>query len=242
MKFLYFIVLSFLFSRSVVHGTNTRYYVSLGRDCQIASSLVDFNMRRFALPFDWVLSSPFEGVIKAFEEDFEHFLDPLYLSYETNYIANNYYGFGFSHFFPMIGVPITEDICVAGTVVDNYLDYLPAVQTTQERRIQRLKDLLSSEEVVFFIRTHINKDEAVHFVSMLNEKYPQLVFILVMVHERADLIDNWHLEKVINYYASLRRGIGDWWNYSEWQHIINDLRDSRVIRKMILRQKIRLRR
>lgn len=192
------------------------HYIGLGRDCQVAGVLINFNLRKAAYPLDWMVSHNFYGVIEVFKTDFKYFLDPEFLAYRVNYVENMYYQFGYNHFFPLIGQPVTEEVHVAGVVVPNYLDYLPFVQEVQNRRIQRLLNLVSSNEKIVFIRTHSTPDEAKAFMDMMKDKYPQLDFLLAVVHERADLIGDWHIPNVLNFYASQRNGFADWWTLDEW--------------------------
>jgi hypothetical protein len=196
------------------------HYIGLGRDCQVAIILRDLQIRRAAYPLDWMVCSNFYGVIEVFKDDFKYFLDPNFLIYKESYIENSYYQFGYNHFFPIIGFPIYDDIHIAGTIVPNFLDHLPAVQATQGKRIQRLLDLLSSDEKIVFIRTHAMPDEARAFVHAIEQKYPHLKFRLVVVHERQDLIGDWNIPKVLNFYACQRSGDHDWWIPQEWANII----------------------
>lgn len=209
----------FLGTNFFAHGNVIPHFISLGRDCQVAGHFSLFQLREASFPLDWVISYEFEGVINAFDDDFKYFLDPLYLVYCKEYIYNSYYSFSFNHFFPIKGVPVTDHIAVPGTVVENYLEYLPQVQAIQGRRIQRVKDLLTSNEVVVFVRTHLEPDQAKRFTSLIRQKYPKLKFLLVIIHERPDLIGNWHIDRVINYYASIRSGMADWWHIVEWSNI-----------------------
>ena len=94
----------------------------------MAGVLINFNLRKAAYPLDWMVSHNFYGVVEVFKTDFKYFLDPEFLAYRVNYIENMYYQFGYNHFFPLIGQPVTEEVHVAGVVVPNYLDYLPFVQ------------------------------------------------------------------------------------------------------------------
>lgn len=214
---LFFVV--FLGTNFFAYANVAPHYISLGRDCQAAGLFSLFNLREASFPLDWVVSHEFEGVIKAFDDDFKYFLDPLHLVYCKEYIYNSYYSFCFNHFFPLKGVTVTDHITVPGTVVENYLDYLPEVKATQDRRIQRVKDLLTSNDVVVFVRTHLEPEQAKRFTSLIRKKYPKLKFLLVVVHEQPNLIGNWHIKRVLNYYAQNRSGLADWWDMSEWSNI-----------------------
>ena len=58
------------------------------------------------------------------------------LVYQTSYIENTYYQFGFNHFFPLVGHPVTEEVHVAGTVVPNFLDFLQNKNLKAKERIK----------------------------------------------------------------------------------------------------------
>ncbi|MDP1880208.1 MAG: DUF1796 family putative cysteine peptidase [Parachlamydiaceae bacterium] len=201
------------------------HFISLGRDCQPASQLIHFKLRLKPYPFDWMVSGNFSGITMAIQDDLKYFLDPFFLYHGESYIGNNYYQFGYNHFFPLIGHPLTEEVCVAGTVVPNYLDFLSHVQRVQNIRKENLLFLLSTtNDQVIFIRTHAIPSEAEEFVNMIKIKYPNLNFILFIVHENENLIGDWGIPNVKNYYASQRLGIvNDWWSYNEWKLIFNHI-------------------
>jgi hypothetical protein len=200
------------------------HYIGLGRDCQIASHLERLFLRKAAYPFDWMVSHNFNGITQAIDENFIHFLDANVLLHKGPYIENVYYQFLFNHFFPLVGRPVTEEVCEAGTVVPNFFDYLPQVQTTQNRRIERFINLLSSDDHVVFIRTHATAIDAALFVNMIENKYPQLQFTLVVVNDMTNFSGAWNIPHVLNYYGSQYIGFADWWTYPEWDAIFEHLR------------------
>lgn len=199
------------------------YFVSLGIDCQVAYTLEELKLRPTSFPLDWVASDNFEGVIRAFEDDFKYFLNPNYLSYQIHpspyigsYIWNSYYEFRYSHFFPTIN----------DSIVYNYLDFLPDIRNTQNRRVQRLISLMKSKnDVIVFIRTNIEPGEAYRFVDLIHKKYPNLFFLLVAVNERKDFAEDWNLERVLNFYITNKRKdlYSLWWDHSEWLYIIDSV-------------------
>lgn len=207
-KLLNISVFILLFFFSVPVHANQTFFIGVGRDCQVAEVLKAFSLRNASYPFDWFVSRDFNKVIMAIEEDFEFFLDPDYLLYRTGYvyIENTRYNFLYNHFFP------TNN----WIVIPDWKDYLPEVQVTQNRRIKRFQDLLNSNDTVVFIRTHCLPQEADNFVKMIKIKYPNLHFVLAVVHEIEDLKDDWHIPNVLSFYASKRNHIVDWWDYSEW--------------------------
>lgn len=217
MKSLRVLILVILFNCSAHAGV---HYIGLGRDCQTAVMLRTFKLRNAAYPFDWMVSHNFYGIIDAIQEDFQYFLDPAFLVYQKIWIENTHYHFFYNHFFPVVGQsPNQEDFFDGEAVVPNFLDYLPMVQATQNRRIQRLQALLSSKEKIIFIRTHAVPQEAADFMKMIKAKYPQADVTLVVVHERPDLIGNWNIPHVINFYAGIKKGFMDWWIDDEWMVI-----------------------
>lgn len=76
--------------------------ISLGGDCTVAGMYRQLNLRTVAYPFDWMYST-FESVYKAFEDDFQHFLDPEALKIGSDGASIiDYYGLKFVHDFPTI--------------------------------------------------------------------------------------------------------------------------------------------
>ncbi|MDP1880207.1 MAG: DUF1796 family putative cysteine peptidase [Parachlamydiaceae bacterium] len=201
------------------------HIISIGRDCQVANMLQHFNLKLLPYPFDWMDSSDFKGLMLAIENDLQHFLDPNYLKHEGNFIKNTYYNFVFNHFFPIVNHPLTEEVFKEGRVVTNFLDYLPHVQRVQNQRIENFLSLLSTtQDLVFFIRTHSNPEEANVFVEMMKQKYPHLNFILVVVHDRFELIGDWNIPRVINFYTTMGPHINKvWWKVAEWKLIFIQL-------------------
>lgn len=192
----------------------TPEFVSLGRDCQIAGILKNFKLREEALPLDWVGTGTFSTVIKAIDEDFVDFLNPEYLKYGKYCVTNVKYNFGYNHFFPFAGKFITA----------NWLDYLPKVLITQNRRIERLNQLLASNKKVVFIRTvSITPEEAQEFVLLIKRKYPKLNFTLAVVLEDTVNKETWDVENVMTFYCSEKRGRADWWSDAEWARVLDIL-------------------
>lgn len=47
-------------------------YITIGRDCSPAAALRNLNIREFALPFDWIVSS-ISSIQECIEDHFEKF-------------------------------------------------------------------------------------------------------------------------------------------------------------------------
>ena len=91
MKFFFYnIVLSALFSSSLLHAVNTEdstlggdieqqvnqepLFISLGSTCTTAHMHRECGIRKAAFPFDWIVSFDSEKLIDILEENFLHFL------------------------------------------------------------------------------------------------------------------------------------------------------------------------
>jgi hypothetical protein len=143
--------------------------IPIGVDCGIASFCKKYNLRSFALPFDWCVS--YNGVSKCIEDEFKYFLDPL-----TNRI--NIYDIYFHHDFTD---KIAED-------TDKYI-----------RRTKRFMNILetSNEDIVFVRKGHANHhhyehnckysniksdiDDTEDLDIIISQKYPHLKYKIIIV-------------------------------------------------------------
>ncbi|MDP1880206.1 MAG: DUF1796 family putative cysteine peptidase [Parachlamydiaceae bacterium] len=201
------------------------HFISLGRDCEVAFNLRQFNLRRNPYPFDWLASDNFSGIMLAINDDLQYLLNPNLLIHKGFYIENILYQFKYNHFFPIVGKPLTEEVFESGQIVPNFLKFLPYVKSIQNIRIENFfKTLSSVNDKIIFIRTHATPNESEEFVQLIKKKYPNLDFHLVVVHERTDLIGNWNIPHVINFYTTTKKAIfPGWWHSSEWNNIFNHI-------------------
>lgn len=221
--------------------------VSLGPNCQVAHALRYFGIRQQAFPFDWVLAFDIEAATQAIDNHFWSWLDPQFLLYDPAYIINQAYNVRFNHDFPPLQTDqhpdIGEDIdFFNNTVLDpNFLAYLPAVTQKYEKRIQRLYNLLQSNQPIMFMCTYASPQMATQFVTMIKSKFPFLNFTLVVVnpscpnkHSNVNNIytykkirvKEWHIPHVKVMYAydydPQFTSLG-WWTLHEWQGIFTEL-------------------
>lgn len=142
-------------------------YVSLGGLCDTKTAL-NFDKRtdEATLPFDWVRST-IEGIIDCVETDFANFF-PSKIEREARITDwNAYLGryIGFFH--------------------DNLLDQ--EVIESYKRRFERFREKLANSKRIVFVRTIVRQDyeeetkHAEKLCSVIQEKYPQLDFIIVFV-------------------------------------------------------------
>ncbi len=151
--FLYKIVLSAVFSFSLLHGVNTRdsnlgedieqqisqepLFVSLGSTCTTAHMHRECGIRKAAFPFDWIVSFDGEKLIDILEEGFLHFLNPDVLKVSGQALLNHYYRLEFLN---------------EGDWEDANYD-IRAFSEKCQRRINRFKQLANYQGKVFFVRT-----------------------------------------------------------------------------------------
>lgn len=182
--------------------------ISLGQACSIAGAMRLFGIRFEAYPFDWLVS-PYDALFQALSEDFRDFLreDSLTVREFDRYGILDHYGFHFVHDFPAlspnddIAALIGDNHVTGGVLVSDWRSFLPAVKAKYLRRIDRFNKLLSSSEEVYFIRHHdTTKEQAIRLRDLMRNKYPGLVFILIVVGGSADMRLDWNLESIRNFY------------------------------------------
>lgn len=135
--------------------------IPLGVNCTIADYLRLYNLRKHALPFDWIVT-PIQSAIKLIDNDFDDFLcrDNLFFGtqrqFQTKFRRYLKYGIKLKYFEKLI----TPVICQKYNLlfVFDFIDYSDeAYQDAYlkySRRIQRLKDLLVSEEIDLIFVAH----------------------------------------------------------------------------------------
>jgi hypothetical protein len=73
-------------------------FLTIGYDCSPAATLRTLNLREFALPFDWVISS-ITSIQKCFEDNFIKFHTNLKFNDKKQKLIDSY-GFEFPHDYP----------------------------------------------------------------------------------------------------------------------------------------------
>ena len=56
-----------------------QYFISLGCNCKVASSLGKYGLRSAAGPFDWCISYSLKGIMEVIENEFADFMDAEYI-------------------------------------------------------------------------------------------------------------------------------------------------------------------
>jgi hypothetical protein len=146
--------------------------IPIGVDCGIADFLRKYNLRNSSFPFDWTIS--YNGVSDCIEDEFKLFIEPL-----NDCRINEY------------------DICFHHDFYNSEL--LNQDKEKYNRRCKRLKNILeTSDEPIIFCRkghsrhhhnehnekySNIRNDivDAEKLSTILNRKYPQLKFKIIVI-------------------------------------------------------------
>ncbi|MGC2310359.1 MAG: DUF1796 family putative cysteine peptidase [Candidatus Babeliaceae bacterium] len=200
--------------------------ISFGQVCSTASALREYGLRIAAYPFDWIISR-FEGLYRAIDDDFKHFLqeDSLKARYDNHGVID-YYGFEFVHDFPTVQSDSILDDTIEQPIDENLLrddwkDFIPAVHAKYHKRIERLKNVLQSSEKVYIVRHHgISKELAIQLRDLLRRKYPNLDFILVIVGNSESLKYDWNIPHIRNFYLD---DTIIWNDPQQWKNIFKTL-------------------
>lgn len=179
-------------------------FISLGSTCSIAYNLKLRELRQCSLPFDWVRIKNLNNVSKLLQNKFSDFLDISTFNFKEisnkfmvngkcgSYIYKNKYC-GFYHEFN----DYIENICLK-EFIDKY-----------KRRIQRLYDILQSEEEITFIREEngkisINKiNKFIETIKKINSNIKFKIIIINNYRNNHIIIDN------VNFYFS-NKEVTDW--------------------------------
>jgi len=199
---IYNILLSLLFTSSLLHAFNTAdanlggnieqeiiqepLFVSLGSYCRTAHMHRDCGIRKAAFPFDWIISFDGEKLIDILEEDFLHFLNPDVLKISDQALLNHHYHLEFLN---------------EGDWSDADYD-IKEFSLKCQRRINRFRQLSNYQGKVFFVRTgypfsfsdphriwkiqeniEISHKYADKLHDTLKKCFPELDFELIIINE-----------------------------------------------------------
>lgn len=175
--------------------------IPLGAACESALYLRETRLRKTAYPFDWIISGR-DGLLKAIDEDFAHFLEDCRLWNNRSVI--DYYGFEYPHDWPNAqskNMDLVEtDFIGTDVLLPEWQAALPQVKEKYRRRIERFINACKEPEPVIFIRSeHINKDLAIEIRDLIRRKYPKLDFVIVAVANNEEFRHHWNLEDIYNY-------------------------------------------
>lgn len=188
-----------LFSTITIKATEL---ISLGGRCTPAGMMRNLGLRKNAYPFDWMFSK-FDALYKTIDDNFEKFLDPATLQVaQDNRIVINSYGLEFVHDFPTIYSSASlNDSETHGwaTIRDDWRQFIQPIGEKYNRRIERFKQILTSQEQIFLIRYGLNKNEAIKLRDLLKLRYPSAQFTLIAVNGSNDTETDWGFSDIKNF-------------------------------------------
>lgn len=187
-------------------------YLTLGYDCSTATTLRNLELRKYALPFDWVVSSR-DALTKCINDDFKSYHKDLKLHTSKNKLVDSY-GFEFPHDYPTITSSYTEDIEIYNedNIVDNWIEYHPVVLDKYNRRIERFLEIVNCKKpIITLYRGRV--DDAIFLKELLINKYDINIIKFVVAT----------LEKTSNsdVFVCNPESQGDWNNIEIWKNTLN---------------------
>ena len=158
--------------------------ISLGCDCQVASQLQLHGLRKYALPFDWLLTP---CITKILENKFEGFMTPDNFEFvvsETDgkYVLDKKYQTRLLHDFKM---------------QEDFLKDYEEIAAKYDRRIERLYNIISSSDNPLFIRKGLSKEQAIVLQEIISKMRDGRSFLLTVLNDEPE--PNWQLENVRNF-------------------------------------------
>jgi|GEM_PF-2512604 len=163
--------------------------INLGGDCQVAYQLAMNGLRKYALPFD-ALITPYESLRGLLRHEFEGFMIAENFELQEDekgnkYILDKRYGARLIHDF-------RRD--------EKFLEDYEKVSSKYRRRIERLFHLIRTADHPLFVRKRITKEQATelkHLLSVMRNGKP---FLLVVLDDGEEIASDWHIEAVRNFY------------------------------------------
>jgi len=163
--------------------------INLGGDCQISYQLYITGLRKYALPFDSLIT-PYASLKALLKNDFVGFMSPENFELVTDekgekYVLDKKYGTRWLHDFK-----IEQDF------LKDYED----IAAKYVRRIDRLVQLIVSSEYPLFMRKRITKEQAIELRDVLRTIRGAHPFLLVVLDGTPEMEADWQEEQIKNYY------------------------------------------
>lgn len=181
--------------------------INLGGDCQVAYQMQINGLRKYALPFDKLITQ-YDSLQKLLENKFEGFIDSsnfeLVKNGQEKYILDKKYGTRLIHDFKL---------------EEDFLRDYESIKDTYLRRIARLLNLFNESKNPLFIRKRVNKEQVIALKSLLHRVCPGKPIIILALDGTEEIKENWHVEDVRNFH--LRQPVPYVWkgDTAAWQEI-----------------------
>lgn len=216
-------------------STQNFIVIPLGCHCGVAWWMREYNIRFFALPFDWCIT-PYKALYETIESDFSHYfkkenLVPSAPDYWSDYLTNFYNNVYHSNVDGSVGAVLDKEFQMIfahdfannmhATINHNYdIQY-----TKYSRRINRFFQVINSGKHIYFMRLHdITKKETLELYQLLKSKYPSTPFTLIALgSDPEEFSQDWGIAQIKNIFISQ-----DTVNITSlgtvfWQELVNNL-------------------
>jgi hypothetical protein len=226
-----------IFHDDVISETTPHDFVivSLGTHCGVAWWIRIFNIRSFALPFDWCIT-PYNALYSIIADDFQHYFKEENLvtsqnMYWSNYLKDFYQRIYHSEVDGSIGAVLDKHYQMLFT--HDFPNHHPHTIANQyqthyekyKRRINRFFKIMHSEQHVYLIRLHdITKEETLALHSLLKSKFPTTSFTLIALGSNAEeFIEDWNIHGIKNRYISDHTSNTPALAEAFWKEFVTDL-------------------
>jgi len=163
-------------------------FITLGTNCIVALKLKELGLKKYSLPFDYIISNK-KSIINCINDDFKKMHTDLIEITDSR--LQDLYGFIYVHDYPFTESCIEKDITTPGEesyeelskLAPNYKDFINENIKKYQRKAQRFKEILKSK--VPIIALHNNNDnndnlkDIEDFDSIIQKIYnkPNIVYI-----------------------------------------------------------------
>ena len=143
-------------------------FLTLGRTCKPASALRNLGYRKFALPFDWIISD-LHMLELCFSDNFSRFHTSLRLNSDRKRLIDAY-GFEYPHDYPTIVDEVSEFVS-ENIIVNNWKDYYGKNKEKYSRRIERFLGIVRSNKPVIVLCEYSTIESVKRLRDLLKQYY-----------------------------------------------------------------------
>ncbi len=179
-------------------------FISLGEGCKVAGYIRGMSLTNYAYPFDWTLSTDFESIYQIIANDFQdymnfnHLQDLKFFDRKMNIFPDEPKNLSNRWVLETVyHIESRHDFDVQKDIAEVY----PEVFQKITRRIERFYQVLERTDItVFLVRMMITKEQALRFRDLIESKFPQSKFVLVVLSNTEDFHPDWQERHIQNFY------------------------------------------
>ena len=209
-------------------------YITIGYDCSPAALLRNLNIRKYALPFDWIVSNV-PALEACFRDNFRQYHKELYYSNNKTRVIDAY-GFQFPHDYPTnvqrFNNPTdystqsingdddinkkcpehNEVIIGEDTIIENWAEYHESILAKYDRRIKRFIDIMNDPAPIIVLCRY-NTYEVLQLQQLFLKYYHKEN--LYFINSTQEVFEN---DKIVNIYTEKN---GEWNDPTVWKSCID---------------------